>query len=122
VLASGGYPGAYEKGKEIRGIENAHGDAGVVVFQAGTRKIDGALLTNGGRVLNVTATGTNLKEALDRAYEGVKKISFEGAQFRKDIGRTSFDESVSRGPHSYGERATEHTSEDASSERKCSGK
>jgi phosphoribosylamine--glycine ligase len=122
VLASGGYPGAYEKGKEIRGIEGAE-VRGTVVFHAGTKLIDGKTFTNGGRVLNVTATGTSLKEALDRAYEGAEKISFEDMQFRKDIGHTSFGESVSRGPHSYGGASDgTHTSEDASSERKCSGK
>jgi phosphoribosylamine--glycine ligase len=87
VLASGGYPGAYEKGKEIRGIEGAE-VRGTVVFHAGTKLIDGKTFTNGGRVLNVTATGTSLKEALDRAYEGAEKISFEGRQFRRDIGKT----------------------------------
>ena len=86
VMASGGYPGAYEKGKEIRGAEGAMGE-GVVVFHAGTKRSGtGALITNGGRVLNVTALGTDLKDARARAYEGVEQISFEGSQYRKDIG------------------------------------
>lgn len=84
VLASGGYPGAYEKGKEISGIEDA---LDVVVFHAGTKRDEGVLLTQGGRVLAVTATGSNLTEALDTAYKAVKKISFAGVQYRKDIGR-----------------------------------
>lgn len=83
VLASGGYPGSYEKGKEITGVE----DSGeVVVFHAGTKREGEKLLTNGGRVLNVTATGSDLKEALAHAYQATEKISFEGVQYRKDIG------------------------------------
>lgn len=89
ILASSGYPGTYEKGKEISGIEVASGGE-VVVFHAGTKRDMGTLVTNGGRVLAVTASGTNLKEALDRAYEGATKISFEGAQFRSDIGASVF--------------------------------
>lgn len=87
ILASGGYPGTYEKGKEISGIEGASG-AEVVVFHAGTKRDMDTLVTNGGRVLAVTATGTNLKEALDRAYEGTGNISFEGKQLRRDIGKS----------------------------------
>lgn len=83
VLASGGYPGSYEKGKVITGTEN-QGD--VVVFHAGTTRSGEELRTNGGRVLNVTATGSDLRTALATAYAQIAKISFEGMQYRKDIG------------------------------------
>jgi len=85
VMASGGYPGAYEKGKEITGVEEVDALPGTVVFQAGTKREDGKLLTAGGRVLAVTATGGSLEEARARAYEGVARIHFEGAQHRGDI-------------------------------------
>jgi phosphoribosylamine--glycine ligase len=86
VLASGGYPGSYEKGKVISGIEEAEKSQDVVVFHAGTKVADGKILTNGGRVLGITATGTTLREALNKAYNAVKLISFEGMQYRSDIG------------------------------------
>ena len=87
VLASGGYPGDYEKGKIITGIEEVAMDANIVVFQAGTSMKDGELVTNGGRVLGVSATGTTLEEALKSAYKAIEKISFEGMQYRRDIGQ-----------------------------------
>ncbi len=87
VLASGGYPVKYEKGKEIFGIEEAEMQSDVVVFHAGTKSTDDKLVTNGGRVLGITATGNDLKEALEKAYKAIEKISFEGMQYRKDIGR-----------------------------------
>lgn len=83
VMASAGYPGAYEKGFPISGLEEAGTTPGVVVFPAGMT--DGK--TSGGRVLGVSAIGSTLKEALDRAYEGVSKITFKGLHYRKDIGR-----------------------------------
>ncbi len=86
VMASGGYPGAYEKGKEITGLKEAERDE-TVVFHAGTAREGDTFVTNGGRVLNVTATGDTLKEALAEAYRGVEGISFEGAQYRTDIGK-----------------------------------
>ena len=89
VLASGGYPGDYEKGKIITGIEEVAMDANIVVFQAGTSMKDGELVTNGGRVLGVSATGTTLEEALKSAYKAIEKISFEGMQYRRDIGQKS---------------------------------
>jgi phosphoribosylamine--glycine ligase len=92
VLASGGYPGIYEKGKPIVGIEEAQLDTDIVVFHAGTSTKDGILVTNGGRVLGVSATGPTLKEALDRAYKAIGKISFEGMQYRKDIGKKALYE------------------------------
>ncbi|HOH50838.1 MAG TPA: phosphoribosylamine--glycine ligase [Candidatus Hydrogenedentes bacterium] len=87
VMASGGYPGAYEKGKEITGIAEAEREPGVQVFHAGTRMDGGKLVTAGGRVLNVTATGATLPEAITRAYTAVDCIRFDGAHVRRDIGR-----------------------------------
>jgi len=87
VLASRGYPEGGETGKEIHGIEALKGATDVVVFQAATTRKDGALLTVGGRVLGVTALGANLDTAIERAYEAVGKISFDGMQYRKDIGQ-----------------------------------
>jgi len=86
VMASGGYPEKYEKGKVITGIEEAEKDPDVVVFHAGTDIKDGKLVTAGGRVLTVTATGKTLKEAKEKAYKAVEKIHFENAHYRKDIG------------------------------------
>lgn len=88
VLASEGYPGAYEKGKVILGIEEAEELPGVTVFHAGTRRnYDGELLTNGGRVLNVVAKGDSFEEARERAYEACDLINFEGKMYRHDIGK-----------------------------------
>ena len=88
VLASGGYPGSYEKGVRISGLDTLKGDA--LVFQAGTAvDTDGQLVTSGGRVLGVTATGRDLDTALQKAYIAVDRISFEDMYFRRDIGRTS---------------------------------
>ncbi len=83
VLASGGYPVAYEKGKEITGLDQVK-DA--VVFHAGTKKQDGKFLTNGGRVLGVTAVAPTLKEAVVKAYAAAGPVFFEKMHFRKDIG------------------------------------
>jgi len=85
VLASGGYPGAYEMGKKISGIEEADRVEGVKVFHAGTTERDGAFYTAGGRVLGVTARGRDLAQAVERAYAGVARIRFEGMHYRKDI-------------------------------------
>lgn len=86
VCASGGYPGEYEKGKEISGLDQAEKIKDVAVFHAGTKKLAGKYLTNGGRVLGVTGLGNTLKEAIDKTYKAVGKIKFEGMHFRKDIG------------------------------------
>ena len=86
VMASKGYPGKYETGFEITGIEEAEKDPDVVVFHAGTDIKNGKLVTSGGRVLTVTAVGDTLKEAKEKAYRAVEKIHFEGAHYRKDIG------------------------------------
>jgi phosphoribosylamine--glycine ligase len=93
VLASLGYPGNYKKGEIITGIEEAEKQSGIVIFQAGTKKINKDLVTNGGRVLGVSATGKSLKEALLSAYEAISKISFKGMQWRKDIGKTALEKS-----------------------------
>jgi phosphoribosylamine--glycine ligase len=85
VMASGGYPGDYEKGKVITGVDKAEEMDDVVVFHAGTAMKDGSLVTAGGRVLGVTAAGVTIAEAKVRAYEAVDKISFEGAYCRRDI-------------------------------------
>ncbi len=87
VLASGGYPEKYEKGKEITGIEEAEMQPDILVFHAGTKMDENKLVTNGGRVLGITATGNDLKEALEKAYKAIEKISFEGMQYRRDIGK-----------------------------------
>ena len=86
VMASGGYPGSYEKGKVITGIEDAESDPDVTVFHAGTILRDGRLLTAGGRVLNVCALGSDLSEAQQKANAACEKIHFDGAFFRRDIG------------------------------------
>lgn len=86
VMASGGYPGSYPKGIEINGLDSDGQVDGACVFHAGTTLENGVFKTAGGRVLGVTALGSDLKEALEKAYAGVKKITFEGAHYRTDIG------------------------------------
>jgi len=85
VMASGGYPGNYAKGKPILGLAEAAKLPGVIVFHAGTALQDGQIVTNGGRVLGVTALGKDLKSAQAAAYAAVEKIRFAGAHFRRDI-------------------------------------
>ena len=85
VISSGGYPGTFEAGKKIMGLEDAARLEGVKVFHAGTSKREGAYYTAGGRVLGVTARAADLRTALDRVYAAVSKIGFEGAHYRKDI-------------------------------------
>jgi len=87
VMASGGYPGSYEKGKVISGLEEAAKVAGTFVFHAGTALKEGKVVTNGGRVLGVTALGDGIRGAIEKAYEAAGKISWEGAYYRKDIGQ-----------------------------------
>jgi phosphoribosylamine---glycine ligase len=86
IAASGGYPGSYTTGYRITGLDAAAKAPDVEVFHAGTSLVDGQYLTNGGRVLAVTATGESLESALQRAYEGISKIQFEGMYYRRDIG------------------------------------
>ncbi len=86
VIASGGYPGSYEKGKIISGLDDVDDD--IVVFHAGTSlNENGDVVTAGGRVLGVTATGATNDEARAKAFANVEKITFEGSQFRRDIGK-----------------------------------
>ena len=86
VLASDGYPLKYEKGKKITGLENFEGRTDIFAFHAGTKKANGDVLTNGGRVLGITAKAPTLKEARDKAYEATKLIDFENKYMRNDIG------------------------------------
>ncbi len=88
VMASGGYPLAYKKGLEISGLDENGQVGSATVYHAGTKYENGKFLTNGGRVLGITASGKTLDEALEKAYAAVDKISFEGAHFRRDIGKT----------------------------------
>ncbi len=85
VMAAGGYPGDYSSGKEIRGLGDVPGDAGV--FHAGTKKEGGKVVSSGGRVLGVTALGPGITRAIEYAYKAVSVISFDGMQYRKDIGQ-----------------------------------
>ncbi|HBG0936613.1 TPA: phosphoribosylamine--glycine ligase [Clostridioides difficile] len=85
MLTSGGYPDSYEKGKIIIGLENLDDD--IVVFHSGTKMLDGNLVTNGGRVIGITAKSTTVKDAAEKVYENIKKINFEGMHYRTDIGR-----------------------------------
>lgn len=91
VMASGGYPGPYDKGKVISGLDEAAGVPGVVVFHAGTALKNGKVVTDGGRVLNVTGIGKDIREAIATAYQGVKKIYWEGVHYRNDIGKKALD-------------------------------
>lgn len=85
MLTSGGYPDSYKKGKIITGLENLDDD--IVVFHSGTKMFDGNLVTNGGRVIGITAKSTRVKDAAEKVYENIKKINFEGMHYRTDIGR-----------------------------------
>ena len=85
MLTSGGYPDSYEKGKIITGLENLDDD--IVVFHSGTKMFDGNLVTNGGRVIGITAKSTTVKDAAEKVYENIKKINLEGMHYRTDIGR-----------------------------------
>jgi phosphoribosylamine--glycine ligase len=87
VMASGGYPGSYEKGKPIVGIDKAEKLEGVTVFHAGTKLQNGKIVTSGGRVLGVTGRGNSIKEAINTTYQAVGKINFDGMHYRRDIGK-----------------------------------
>jgi phosphoribosylamine--glycine ligase len=86
VLASRGYPASSEKGIPVEGLENCKAD-NCVIFHAGTDRKNGKYVTAGGRVVGVTSIDSTMKGALERAYECIDKISFDGMQFRRDIGR-----------------------------------
>ncbi len=87
VIVSKGYPEAPEKGKIIKGLDRLKDEKNVMVFHAGTKKIDGHYYTSGGRVLGVTALGKTYGDAINKAYDAVSKIEFDGMYFRKDIGK-----------------------------------
>ena len=91
IMASGGYPQSYKKGIEMHGMDEKGQVDGVFVYHAGTKFENGKFYTNGGRVIGVTATGETLQAALDKSYEGVKKITFAGAHYRKDIGQKALN-------------------------------
>jgi len=90
VLASAGYPGAYEKGKPISGLDHDFPD-NVLIFHAGTRRSNGQIVTDGGRVLGVTAVSDSIPRAIHEAYAAVKQITFDGAYYRKDIGARALE-------------------------------
>jgi phosphoribosylamine--glycine ligase len=85
ILASGGYPGAYVTGFEVGGLRDAERVEGVTVFHSGTAERQGRVVTAGGRVLSVSATGSSMTEARDRAYDASSRVSFEGMRHRTDI-------------------------------------
>ena len=85
VLASAGYPGKYEPGKPISGLEDAAKLEDIHIFQAGTRRVNGQIQTAGGRVLAITALGSTLEHARERAYDAVSRIHFENCHYRRDI-------------------------------------
>src|SRR5690606_19553538 len=87
MLVAQGYPGNYEKGKVISGIEDT---AGSLIFHAGTKEQNGEIVTNGGRVMAVTSFGETLEDALKQSYANIQKIRFEGKNYRKDIGYELF--------------------------------
>jgi len=91
VMASGGYPGNYEKGKEITGLDKAAGLKGVLVFHSGTAMKNGKVVTDGGRVLGVTGLGPAVAAAIDNAYKGARVIGFDGAHYRRDIGARALE-------------------------------
>lgn len=89
VIASGGYPESSDKGRVITGLDEAAA-TGAIVFHAGTKETDGNIVTNGGRVLGISALGKDIAEAIANAYKGVEKIKFENMQYRTDIGKKAF--------------------------------
>jgi phosphoribosylamine--glycine ligase len=91
VLASKGYPGEYEKGKVISGLDETKALKDAVVFHAGTSLKDGKIVTSGGRVLGVTAAADTIESAISRAYGVVRMISFDGMHYRSDIGRKALN-------------------------------
>ncbi len=91
VLASPGYPGSYEKGKVIKGLDSFKNSEDVMVFHAGTKQKNREIVTAGGRVLGVTALGKDIQAARDNVYKAVEKIQFEGMQYRKDIGNKAIN-------------------------------
>jgi phosphoribosylamine--glycine ligase len=91
VLAAGGYPGPYENGRVVRGLEKAAALPDLHVFHAGTRRQNGEAVTSGGRVLGVTGTGPSIRRAIAAAYRGVEAVGFEGCHYRRDIGHRALE-------------------------------
>ena len=91
-MASGGYPGDYEKGKPIQGLKEVSKMEDVFVFHAGTALRDGQTVTNGGRVLGVTGLGEDIPKAIEKTYHAVRKITWDGVHYRKDIGQKALRE------------------------------
>jgi len=96
VMSSGGYPGEYETGLEISGLDSLEEEENVTIFHAGTKKEDGRFLTSGGRVLGVTALGKTIDEAIEKVYESIEKIKFDRCFFRRDIGMKALRQVGSR--------------------------
>lgn len=96
VVASGGYPGKYEKGKHVKGLKTLENKKDIVVFHAGTKKHNGEIITSGGRVLGVTGLGKDIQEAINKTYSAVKQISFEKMFYRKDIGKKALKTPILR--------------------------
>jgi len=102
VVASGGYPGEYKTGFEIEGLESLEQLKDVCVFHAGTKKEGNKFITSGGRVLNVTALGYDIKDAIDRCYNALNLIEFEGMHFRRDIGYRALNRAQNQGVKGHG--------------------
>jgi phosphoribosylamine--glycine ligase len=102
VMTSGGYPGTYETGKRIDGLDEASALTDVAIFHAGTKREGGSVVTAGGRVLGVTANAASLEQAIERAYQAVGKIRFDGAHYRTDIGARGVTKSRAAGDFSGG--------------------
>jgi len=96
VIASGGYPAHYEKGKQIQGLDAVKQDGGIVVFHAGTKREGAHVVTNGGRVFGVTGLGQDIHKAIDTTYVALKKIHFDGMYYRTDIGRKALKRIMNR--------------------------
>jgi len=99
VMSSGGYPGSYDKGKLIEGLDKAELQQDTVVFHAGTKQDGGGIVTSGGRVLGVTSLGEGVQDAITRAYEAVEKINFDRCFFRRDIGAKAIAALASKDTH-----------------------
>ena len=94
-MTSGGYPGKYQQGYEIKGLSEIT-DSDTIIFHAGTKNDGGNLVTAGGRVLGITSVGNNLQKAIDKAYEAIDKIEFDHMFFRRDIGQKALKITVQK--------------------------
>ncbi len=101
VMSSGGYPGEYETGKEIAGLNLVEDKKNAIIFHAGTKQVDGKIVTAGGRVLGVTSLGKNIEEAIENAYSLVDKITFDKCFFRRDIGAKGLAKSLQKPGRSH---------------------